>query len=249
MDDVLAPWIEAMGRHDIHICLLSATFTGMEGILPSAPDAATVDKMMAYQAKHTGRINAVAFDGYMTEAEVRDAGRKMLMHKKVDLIYLLDVADELYTAQNIDRIFAFIERNPLVCWYRTALRNYIHDDHTYLVEPFTPARAWWCRYGERVLTRVNYDNDCVYAKPDGSAEVEDKTLPNLTIPAAYVSVRHHSWLDDERSRRKIAYQTARWQTVGAGCSYAWDDVNKRVTFNQSYFDKLNLPPPEVRRDE
>lgn len=250
MDAVLAPWLEAMGRHDIHMCLLTATFKDMG--LPPKPDDATRVKMERYATKYHDRISSVAFDQEATEAEVRDKGREVLMarDKRVDLIWLLDLSDEYYTIQQIDRIITFVERNSLMCWYRLSLKNYIHDDKTYLVQPFQPPRIWWVRYGDRVLSRVTYDNDCEYANKDGSKPVADTTLPCLTIPPNLAWVRHHSWLNDERSRRKIVYQETRWNPPhGNGCSYAWDDVNKRVIFNASYYERTRQALPEVRREE
>ena len=58
----------------------------------------------------------------------------------MDIIALLDVSDEHYTADNIDRIIAFVERTPLVCWYRLSPKNYVFDDRTYLVRA-VPAAA------------------------------------------------------------------------------------------------------------
>lgn len=251
MDAVLAPWIAAMARHDIRMCLLSATFKGMEGILPPEPDRATMDKMGAYAAQYHPKVSFLYTRDYSTEADVREMGREVLMDQHdVDLILMLDVADELYTADNIDRIIAFVERNPLTCWFRIALRNYIHDTHTYLVEPFTPPRVWRTMYNGYRLARVTYDNDCVYDRLDGSGGAQDKHLPSLTIPVALVSVRHHSWLDDERSRIKIEYQTARWAgNGGAGCSYAWDAAANRLTFNPEYYARTKQALPELAHDD
>lgn len=252
MDAVLAPWIEAMARHDIRMCLLSATFKGMEGILPPAPDAATVDRMMDYHRRYMGHINAVAFDGYMTEAEVRDAGRRMLMSKNVDLIILLDLSDEYYTARDIDRILSFVDRNPFVASFKGSFKNYVFDDKTYLVEPFQPARIWRTVYGDRVLTRVVYDNDCEYARPDGAAAVRDTALPQLTIPPAIAWVKHLTWPSNERGHSKQRYQEARWsfkEGRGNGCSYAWDDAKGRLVFNPEWYARNRLPLPEVARDD
>lgn len=245
LDSVLAPWIDAMARHDIRICLLSATFKGMEGILPPAPDEATVRAMQGYHTKHAGRINAVAFDGYMTEAEVREVGRRVLMKQGVDLIWLLD-CDELYTADNIDRIIAFVNRTPLVTWYKLSLRNYVFDDKTYLVDPFTPPRIWRCKAGEWVLHRCTYDNDMVYSTPAG-VEVADVALSTMTIPPALVLVKHLSWMNDARGQMKVRYQERHF-AHGGGCSYAWDPV-RGLVFNPAWYARNRLPLPETVRED
>lgn len=247
MDAVLAPWLEAMGRHDIHMCLLTATFKDMG--LPPKPDDATRAKMERYATKYHDRISSVVFDQEATEAEVRDKGRQILTARDVrcDLIWLLDM-DEYYTLAQIERIITFVERNSLMCWYRLSLKNYVFDEKTYLTQPFQPPRIWWVRYGDRVLSEVVYDNDCEYANKDGSAAVRDTILPHLIIPPQVAWIRHESWLSNERSRRKIEYQSKHF-AHGAGCSYAWDDEKKIVIFNASYYERTRQALPEVRRDE
>jgi hypothetical protein len=246
IDEVLAPWIESFRRHDMHICLLSATFKEMEGLLPAGPDKATEDAMERYALKYSDRISSVMFRNYATEAEVRERGRQVLMARdvKADLVWILDCADELYTVEQIDRIIRFVEHYPLMAWYKLSFKNYVFNDHTYLVQPFQPPRIWWCKYGERVLTQCSYDNDFEYAKLDGTSSVKDDKLPSLVIPPNVVWIRHLSWLSNERSRLKVAYQ-AKHFGHGAGCSYRWDESTNSLTWNQAYFDRLKLPLPEV----
>jgi hypothetical protein len=248
LDEVLAPWVEAFARHKIHICLLSATFKDMG--LPEGPDKPTEEAMERYAMKYSGNISSVMFRNYATEAEVRECGRQVLMARniKADLIWLLDVADEYYTADQIDRIVRFVERNSLVAYYRVSLKNYVFDDKTYLTQPFQPSRIWWCKYGHRALYECNYDNDFLYAKLDKLDEsdvVADNKLPSLTIPPQYVWVKHLSWVSNERSKAKVAYQAKRWNPpVGHGCSYAWDD-QRGLIWNEKYFERSKQALPEV----
>ena len=245
MDAVLAPWIEAMDRHDIHMCFVMATFKGMEGLLPPTVDRDTAAMVVA-KGYGNSRFTWKLFEDYATEAEVREAGRSVLMERGCDLIWMLDL-DEFYTGRDIDSILAFVAARPLVPWFRLSLKNYVFDNRTYLVQPFQPPRLWRCKVGDRVLARVSYDNDCVYARPDGADAVEDKALPCVTIPPSVAWVKHLSWMNDARGRLKVVYQTRHF-AHGAGCSFGWDDARGGLIWNESYFKKTRQPIPETAQD-
>jgi hypothetical protein len=243
LDEILYPWIQSFRFHDIHICLISATFKEMElAGLPPIPDKATSDKIKSYALKYPANITSVSFDNYATEAEVREKGRQILMAGKinVDAIWLLDIADEYYTEKQISSVIRFIEKNSLIAWFKLSLKNYVFNKTKYLTNPFQPPRIWYTRYGDKKLSQCNYDNDFIYKNPNGEV-FSDKNLPYLIVPANVAWIKHLSWLSDERSKKKIEYQLIRWNT----CSYKWDHDNNCLTFNEEYYNKLGLGIPEV----
>lgn len=246
LDEVLAPWVESFWRHDIHIHLISATFREMEAVgLTAVPDKATTDKMQGYARKFDRNISCFIGKEYMTEAEVRDKGREFLMSRDIraDVIWLLDLADEFYTTRQIENIIKFVDKNSLIPWFRVSFKNYVFNEKTYLSQPFQPPRVWYTHYGDKKLMACNYDNDFLYRDTKDKV-VPDKDLPSLTIPINMAWVKHLSWISNQRSKNKVAYQALHFKH-GAGCSFAWDEEKSILVWNQEYFNKLNQVIPET----
>lgn len=249
LDAVLTPWIKAMEKHDIHICLTTATFKEMEklGELPSNTDS-TWNKFDEYATKYAKNISAVKFDNYVTEAAARDRGRQVLMAKDInaDLIWLLDLSDEYYTTKQIDDIIAFVKSEPFTVWFRLSLKNYVFDTKTYLEKPFTPPRIWRTKIGGYKIDSCVYDNDFSYINA-GGAQISDKSLSNYIIPKSVAWIKHHSWLSDARGKQKVSYQNLHF-SHGAGCSYRWNNEENKLEWNPAYFKKVGEVIPNTLKD-
>lgn len=249
LDDVLAPWIEAMKKHDIHICLVTATFREMErlGEPPHNTDA-TWEKFEEYSIKYSKNISSIKFNQYASEAQSRERGRQVLMAKDVsaDLIWLLDLSDEYYTAQQIDKIIDFVKSEPFSTWFRLSFKNYVFDKKTYLTAPFTPPRIWRTNIGGYKLSECVYDNDFVYVNA-GGAQISDKSLSNYIIPKSVAWIKHYSWLSDERGKKKCAYQAHHF-IFGSGCSYRWNEKDNELEWNPAYFKKVGEVIPNTAKD-
>ena len=247
LDDVLAPWIEAMKKHDIFICLTSATFKEMErlGEGPKNTDG-TEEKFWEYNRKYPNNITQVVFNKYASEAESRNAARQELQKIGVDLIWLLDLSDEYYTVEQIDNIIKFVKSEPFSIWFRLSFKNYVFDKKTYLTQPFTPPRIWRTNLGGYKLAECVYDNDFVYTNSIG-AQISDKSLSNYIIPKSVAWIKHYSWLSDERSKSKILYQTSHFHG-NASCSYRWNNKENKLEFNDEYFKKQGLMRPETQTE-
>lgn len=249
LDDVLAPWIRAMEKLDIHICLITATFKEMEKLGGSPKnDDNTWEKFEEYAQQYPKNISTSKFDKFVSEAESRDLGRQILMSDgiKVDLIWLLDLSDEYYTLEQIEKIVAFVKSEPFTTWFKICFRNYVFDRKTYLVEPFIPPRIWRVESGGYKLSKCVYDNDFLYTNVIG-AQVLDKSLSNYIIPKSVALVKHFSWLSDERGKQKCAYQNLHFG-FSNGCSYRWNDKKNRLEFNDEFFKKINGTIPRVERE-
>ena len=247
-DEIMNPWSEASKKHDISMCFVSSRFIGMEGLIDCKMDEPTLNKIKEY-AKHNDKVSYVGHPGWVTEATARESGRKTLMEIGVDVIWLLDFADEYYTIQDIDKIIGFVERNPMIPWFKISLKNFVFTKNMYLADPFQPPRIWRTRVGHRVLYQCNYDNDFLYAREDGDDVVPDRGMSFLTVPPSVAWVRHLSWLNNERSRLKVKYQEKRWNPPkGNGCSYAWDD-RVGLIWNRDYFERTKQMIPETLHEK
>lgn len=245
--DVLTPWLEAMKKHDIHICLTTATFKEMKvlGAYPYNSDG-TLRMFEEYKSLYPKNISIVKFDDYVTEAHSRGQAAKVLLNMGVDLIWMLDLSDEYYTVEQIDNIIKFVKGEPFCTWFRLSFKNYVFDENTYLIQPFTPPRIWRTNIGGYKLHDCVYDNDFSYLNAIG-AQISDKSLSNYIIPKSVAWIKHYSWLSDARGKQKCAYQNLHFGH-SAGCSYRWNDEKNRLEFNEEYFKKQGLMKPEIQTE-
>lgn len=249
LDDVLAPWIKAMEKHDIHICLITATFKEMEKLgEPAHNTDNTWEKFIEYSAMHPKNISALNLNKYVAESQSRNRGREILMSEEInaDLIWMLDLSDEYYTVEQIDNIVKFVKSEPFTVWFRLSFKNYVFDVNTYLTSPFTPPRIWRTNIGGYKLSDCVYDNDFVYLNSIG-AQISDKQLSNYIIPKSVAWIKHYSWLSDARGKQKCAYQAAHF-SHGAGCSYRWNDKENKLEWNTDYFKKIGEIIPNTAKD-
>lgn len=248
MAESLGPWIEAraarLGGNEFVICAVSVPFEGFDhgnDIMD-----ATLPMLHAY----CGQKN---IDHYITsptpmkETEARGQALRWLVEQGVDILWQVD-SDELYTEDNITRIIATVESNPFMAWWKLSLLNAVFDKNTFLAEPFTPPRIHKVRLNRFVAQGFWADNNVFYRATNDGVEMEDAKWASFTIPANVAAMRHFSWLNDLRSKRKCEYQQRRWgPPVGAGCSFAWDDTRGGLIWNEDYFKRTGQPKPEVIR--
>lgn len=251
LDHSLCPWIAArkdhLGGHSFEICAVAVPFKGFEQ--PVALDRTVVALEDTLPFMDEGLIShLITSKEPLTEVEARGRALTWLVARGVDLVWQVD-SDEMYTREEILRIMAFIEANPYVAWFRGSLRNAVFTPDQYLAEPFTPPRGFRTfvaiprgpLYDKLTLHGFSADNDCIYwSQLDGSIYRQEQ-LPSMTIPTSVAWTRHLTWLNDERSRAKIAYQVAR----GWSCSFAWDDARGGLVFNAAHFARLGQPLPQT----
>src|SRR5262249_50119189 len=144
----------------------------------------------------------------MKETDARGKALEYLVGKGADILWQVD-SDEPYTEANITSILAFLDRTPTTSWYRLSLKNHVFDTEHYLEDPFTPPRIHRVHTTDSkgrplVADHFSGDNDIAYK---GELTFTQSLLPNLTIPKTVAFIRHLTWLNDERSRRKVLYQT------------------------------------------
>lgn len=237
LSNALDPWIMArktrLGGHEFVICAVSVPF---EGFNQSRNDD-TLD-ILAVSALF-GKIDHVVHqDVPMKETEARGAALKWLVDQGVEASWIVD-SDEFYTIAEIEQISSFVEASPLISLFRLCLKNYVFDSKTYLVEPFTPPRIHRIRPYQSTAVACGFwdDNNVEYFRKSG--KFHDIQLPGLTVPKSCAFVSHASWLNDERSKRKILYQNSR---PGWKCSFDWDDFRGGLIWRDGF------PIPETAQD-
>lgn len=242
LGDSLASWVNLKERNrssekspQILISAVNVVFDKFN----ADPEDGTREGLKEYLNK--GQIDhlIISPDG-MTEVEARGAALRHLIGSGADLIIQVDI-DEFYKIEEINRILRFVEDQEFVVAFRLSLKNFVFDKNTFLEEAFTPMRIHRVRSG--VFRAVDFcdDNNILYKDDNGS--IRDINLATMTIPKKVAWINHFTWLNDERSKKKIAYQNKRWPS----CSFKWNNSENRLEFNLDYYhqNKLSLPKTET----
>lgn len=217
LEGSLSPWAEAkakkLGGHEFYIAALSVPFEKFEE--PRTDD--TIEGLRGYL--DTGKIDfLIAGDRPKKETEARGMALSLLVDQKCDIIWQAD-ADEFPTLEEIEKVLKFVEERPTITCFRGSLKNYVFDESTYLVQPFNPMRVHRVNRGTYIADSFWDDNNILYRGTLTRDFKRDIDFPCLTIPRAVAWVKHFSWLNDQRSKKKVEYQTSR----GWSSSFDWDN--------------------------
>lgn len=238
----LLPWIAArqcrLGGHDWVIACVSVPFVGFEMTTDATTRAA-----LATHLAHRQIDWALTEDTPLLETEARTRALRYLIDAGVTHSWIAD-GDEFYTEDQIERIAGTVERNPFVAWWKLSFRNYVFDDKTYLVEPFTPPRIHEVHLGAYQAHSFYDDNSILYSGTITRDLKRDVDWAGFTLQSPACMIRHLTWMNSERSRLKCTYQTAR----GWECSFAWDPARGGLVFNDAYFKARGQTIPEVVTD-
>ena len=171
---------------------------------------------------------------YISEARARTMALQPLLD--CDYVMLID-ADEIYSRDDLKKIFKFVGDSEFITWWTVPLKNYVGEG--YSEEPFSPPRIFKTKIGNVVLDKFYHDNEVLYR--DGDQFMNFEGMTKAEIPNSLVWIPHYSWLNNERSKQKCEYQKRRW---GADfCSYKWDNG---VVFNEDYYKKFNKVMPKIK---
>jgi hypothetical protein len=181
---------------------------------------------------------------FISESEARNLALEPLLTENLDLVILFD-GDEIITTSQISNIINFIRLDPWCSWFSFSYKNYVFDTNTYLVDPFTPPRAFRVKTNGYILSSFNWDNDTVYKNILNSEYIFFKRLPTKVIPTSVAWIKHLTWLNNEKTKNKIAYQLNHFNGV---CSYGWDREKDCLEFNMDFYSKNNIPLPITAKD-
>lgn len=232
VEKCLSPWIEFRRINpDTKICAVSVLFDKFEPLPDDGTQAAFV------KLKSQNDIdNIILGPSPTSEVEARTSAAQWLIKNGSDTLWQVDL-DEFYTVEQIERIIKFINRDSFITCYQLSLKNYIFTERQFLRKAFTPMRIHRVVSGDFLFGGFYDDNNGFYLLQD--KRVKDISLASKLIPETVAWIKHITWLSDERSRRKINYQTAR----GWNCSFTWR--NNKLEFNEKYYLDSGQLIPEV----
>lgn len=249
LDECLSPWIKLKKELGISIAICHGMFKEYKELGFEDNDIETLQKL--YNYKEAGKINYLYIQNgypinnlnepiYQSEVELRNQGIKWLLNNGADWIKLIG-SDEIFNEEQIRQLFQFINNQDFICSFRIRMKNYVFDKNHYILD-FCPPRIYKVNYLGYKFKGLHEDDSGYYE--NGKEERFDyRSLPNKEVPR--INPKHMTWLDDERSRKKVAYQTNRWGIDG--CSFAYNKDGK-LCFNEQYFVKHRIPHPEIYSD-
>jgi hypothetical protein len=248
ISDSLRPWIEArqtkLGGSEFVISAISVPFKEYK----DKTEEDTESPKILQEYKEKGLIDYLFTEPkWEEEKTVRNTALNPLLEiEKCDIIFIADV-DEFYQVAEIERIIKFVERNPLTCWFRGSLKNYVFSNKEFLAQPFNPARIYRTKYNSYRLHGFRYDNEMIYHGTITRDIQDHEYFPSLTIPKGVAFTTHWTWFSDENSKRKCLYQKERFGPDL--CSYRWNDLENKLEFNPLYFKKFGKAIPETVKED
>lgn len=178
--------------------------------------------------------NSLIYPNPMKEYDMW-SGNYQFFKDKVDFMVMLN-HDEIWTLDEIKKLFKYIAFNPWVDYYKVNFKNYCINESTW-VSNFIVPRMWWTkRHGG--LKRFYQDELVEYN--DG---LKDVHCSHAVVPGIFP--KHLSWVGSKAYlQRKLAFQALRF----GSCSYAWDDKNDCLMLNDDFHAKFGVPKPILNHD-
>lgn len=179
----------------------------------------------------------VIADKPIFEKDLRNLTLEGFNLQDYDLLWLLDLQDEIYTLDNIMEALNCINRSKFTDWFKINFKNYVIDNETW-IDGFCPPRIWRTKpHGG--IKGFYYDNEIEYN--DGSRAPNHPSAP---IPRGKVFVKHLSWVGSpEYLQRKIQFQKLHY----GHCSYRWNETEGKLEFDPEYYKKTGEGQPVLNK--
>lgn len=250
LEECLNPWIKLKSELDIKIAICHGQFKEYHELGFEDNDRETLQYLLENKKEDYLYIQnnywLVKKEDYIyqNEAELRNHGLGWLLKQEIDYFFTIG-SDEFYTEEEIKRIVDFInqESNQDYAWFRINYKNYVINK-TQWIDGFCPARIWKVNYKDIYKIKNFYwDDDINYQGTITRDIVSYKQLPHKEIPREICHVKHLTWLDDERTRKKIAYQNLHFN---GNCSYKIKDGH--VVIDYEFYHRNGLPIPIINKN-
>lgn len=180
---------------------------------------------------------------YLGEAEARTSALRPLLDEECDWIFLHD-SDEMITVSEINYILSYIKDKNLFTWFGVNYKNYVFDNKTW-IDGFCPPRVFRRISSGFIIDSFFWDNDIQYKSLITNEIRSYKSFGSQKIPKNLAHVRHQTWLNNEKSKRKITYQKEHFH---GECSYKWNDEKNCLEFDPAFYAKNSQPLPILNYD-
>jgi hypothetical protein len=240
LDGVLKPWMEAQINNDIVISSVSVMFSEYADMQFNQDNTATKEKLVSYSGQKQGIKYHYFGVGSQSEAKARNLALEPLKNENCDVIWLLD-GDEYYTLEEINKIIGFVKQQKFVNWFGINFKNFVFDG-TVWVDGFCPPRIFRTEIGKYYkLDEFYWDNDIHYKSQSGDGLISYKELASFNIPKGFAHIKHLTWLNNEKTKRKVEYQIKHF----GHCSYRWNKEKNILEFDPDFHAKHRIPIPKL----
>lgn len=230
----LENWIKYRETNPLLICCLDVCFA--ENGSGNSTDG-SIELLTKYKEENKIDFFQILPPG-LKEHEARNVGLKFLLEQNCEAIVSIGT-DEKFLLKEICQIFNYVKKEEFIAIFKIHYKNYVGDEKHY-VNGFTPSRIWRVNYQDKKIKECFWDDDLKYINKEG-VEIIDKNLPSKIIPN--IQIKHLTWLNDERSKRKIAYQNLHFKPYG--CGYKWNEKTQSVELNIEHYKNTGQTPPEI----
>lgn len=243
LDSVLKPWIECKNKYkedggdEFYISVSHGLFPETYQLgFPIHSTDGTIERLKQYES--LGDIDYLqVLESPTFEKDIRNSTLPFLLCQDIDILWLLDLQDEIYTTSQIYNILNYVENSPHD-WFKINFKNYVFDHGTY-IDDFVAPRIWK-NYTNQGINKFYYDNEILFNNGRHAKE-----LPHSMIPRDIGFIKHLSWVGSkDYLTRKINFQKIHYGT----CSYRWDDNINALSFNEEYYFKTNKKMPIIYKD-
>jgi hypothetical protein len=239
LDKVLNPWFDFKSKHNnIYISVTHGVFPETHKLgYPIYSKDNTIQKLHKYE--NDKKIDYFQIlDTPTFEKDLRNSTLQFLFYNKIDLLWLLDLQDEIYTEDQIYNIINYVEKSNKD-WFKINFKNYVFEEDIY-VDNFIAPRIWK-NYTNDGINQFYYDNEIIFNNGK-----EAQSLEYDIIPKEIAFIKHLSWVGSkEYLNRKINFQKMHY----GNCSYSWNDQTNKLEFNMDYYSKINEKPPIIYKDK
>lgn len=241
IDRFLDVWLSTVPN--LKIVFLDGLFEGFDGETQNSNDG-SLEKLENYY--NCGLIDGlIKLDKPMKETEARNLALDYLKKEGVDLVWST-APDELPKPDMISKVLEFIKQERFIAAWRLNFKNLTFTKDTYT--DFSPFRIWRMKVSGYEIDSFYDDDGMLYKGTITRDFKKDKDFAHQLISKTMFHAEHETWLNNERSRKKVAYQERRWAPPnGFGCSFKWDN-EKGLTWNENYFKLTGQQIPELQRD-
>lgn len=234
ISESISSWLELRRERDIVIAAVCVPFLEYKNF--NIQEDSTVSIL-----KQKNIDYVITEPKWVKEHEIRNIALQKLKEHDCD-IYILWDADEIATKEELEKILDYSEKSESI-WLAIPYKNYVFNKKTYIKEPFYGTKIYKKENSQFLLNSVFWDTEVTYLNKVTNRALSFKAINGDYIPKEIAWIKHYTWLDNEKSRRKVDYQLAHFNGI---CSYTYK--NGPLEFDMSYYDRFGYRRPETQTE-
>ncbi|MEK6883122.1 MAG: hypothetical protein AABY22_26085 [Nanoarchaeota archaeon] len=241
LDKVMKSWSQIKKENLLKDYISDLYFSAVHGCFqetfklnfPIKSQDNTIEKLIQYK-KSNIIDNFILWDKPREEFELWTDNLFFLFSKNIDLLWMVNLQDEIWEIEEIKAAIEFINNNQFIDIYRINFANYVFDYNTIQTD-FRVPRLWWVNRNGGIQSFWR-DDLILYVN-----QKRDGDVSTVLIPSNIIMPKHYSWVGSKQYLlRKLAFQKLRYSIS----SYRWNDEKDCLEINPEYYKLTSKPFPE-----